>query len=97
MSSLPFPKKCFYFSIPKSWLRQFVTDVREYYSCSESDHILLVAKQTTPTNKIAGFHSHKPEKATWYKIQALKNDSALVEFCPIDVSKSWLKQHRGIK
>lgn len=46
------------FSIPDSWIRQFVTYVRIYNLYFESDHRLPVTKLTTSVSKIACFHPY---------------------------------------
>lgn len=49
------------FSISDSWLlRQFMTDITNYYFESDPRH--LVTKMTKPTNKISHFRTHKLQK-----------------------------------
>ena len=55
-------KKVYDYCLSRSWIRQFVKDVRVRNSYFNSDHRLVVIKLRTPANKAARFFRRKPFK-----------------------------------
>lgn len=82
-------KKIRNFSISNSWLRQFEKDARACSSYFGSDRRPVVTKLTTPTNKIARFYSHKPQKPPRLKMKVRE------EFCDKQVDALNFDQNRN--
>ena len=78
-------KKIYDYSLSRSWIRQFVSDVRVRNSYFNSDHRLVVTKLSTPVNRAA--RKPQPKKKAMFRpnFKSLGNEN-LVETVKVEIS-----------